>query len=303
MISEDTFLMIDLPVLLTAIFAATTCTLVGNLLVLRRQALLGDALSHMVLPGIVVAFLLTGDIHPLTMMAGALGAGLFGAAMIEALRRFGGQDSGTVMGIVFTAMFAAGVLLLEVSGAGDVHLDTEHALFGNMEGILWLGPQSLGDLADPRIWLTLPRETATLIATSAALAGLFLLFFKELRAATFDPDFAAGLGLRPHLVSAGITAAATVAAVAAFEAVGSILVVAMFTLPAAIARLATNRLAAQVGLSLAAAIAIAIAGYGAAAFGPGLFGDANALNAAGMIAVVGGLALAVTAVLTARRSR
>jgi len=126
------FVPLSLVPMLTGIFVAVACALPGNFLVLRRQALIGDAISHVVLPGIVVAFLLTGVVSTWPMLLGAAGAALVAVLAIEGVRRLGKIESGAAMGVVFTAMFAGGVLLLEQSDTSNVHLDVEHALYGDI---------------------------------------------------------------------------------------------------------------------------------------------------------------------------
>ena len=143
------FVPLSLPPLLIGIFAAVACALPGNFLVLRRQALIGDAISHVVLPGIVVAFLVTGVISAWPMMLGAAGAALVAVVLIEAVRRLGRIEPGAAMGVVFTAMFAGGVLLLEQSDTSNVHLDVEHALYGNLESLIWLDATGWASLLDP----------------------------------------------------------------------------------------------------------------------------------------------------------
>lgn len=283
------FLTIDLPAILVAVFAATSCGLLGNFLVLRRQALIGDAISHVVLPGIVGGFLVAGAIATLPLMLGAMTAALLAAALIEIIRRAGRLEAGAAMGVVFTTMFALGIVMLEQTGAADAHIDAEHALYGNLESTLWLGVSDWGDLLSAEALSQLPRPLVTLAAVTLVVACLILAFFKELKVTTFDPGLAASLGLPVRAISTVLIMTVALAAVAAFEAVGSILVIAMFICPAATARLLTDRLGRQLWLSALVAATAGIVGYGAAAFGPQLWGDMNSLSAAGMIAVVAGV--------------
>ena len=132
------FVALSLPPLLIGLCASMACALPGNFLILRKQALIGDAISHVVLPGIVVAFLVTGQVSTWPMMIGAAGAAITAVLLIELIRRVGRIESGAAMGVIFTSMFAAGVLLLEQSDTSQVHLDVEHALFGNLESLIWL---------------------------------------------------------------------------------------------------------------------------------------------------------------------
>lgn len=290
MIDAAEFLLIDAPAMATGALAALACALVGNFLVLRRQALIGDAMSHVVLPGIVVAFWVTGTISAVPMLLGALVAALIAAGLIETVRRLGRMEPGAAMGVVFTVMFAVGVLLLEQSGGRDVHLDVQHALYGNVESTLWIGAEGWRSLVDPAALAELPRQLVTLAVVTAVIALLIWLFFKELRLATFDPGLATALGFPAHWINLAMTVVTAAAAVAAFEAVGSILVIAMFICPPATARMLTDRLATQVWLSAAIAIGSGVLGYTLGAFGLGWLGLDGALNAAGMIAVVAALA-------------
>lgn len=282
-------LAIDLPAMLVAIAASIACALPGSFLVLRGQALLGDALSHMVLPGIVVAFLATGRIAGGPMLIGALVAGLVGAGMIALVRRAARLEANAAMGLVFTVLFAVGVVLLETDAARKVDLDLDHALYGHLEAALWLEPSVWSDLLDPAIWLTAPRQLLMLVPVAALLALALVLGFKELRIASFDPDYAALQGFRPRLIDLALTTATTLAAVAAFEAVGSILVIALLTCPAAVARLCTGRLVTHVALSIAFASIIAVVGYGSAAV--------METSGSATMAAAGGLAVAVTVMI------
>ena len=289
------FLAFSAPPMLIALLAALACALPGNFLLLRRQALLGDAISHVVLPGIVLGFLLTGGASTPAMMAGAALAALAAAALIELLQRTAKLDPGVAMGATFTAMFALGVLALELSGAGAVHLDVEHALYGNLESLIWFDATDWSALITPATLATLPPELFRMAGVLALLAALCWLFWRPLVILTFDEGFARSLGLPVRLLSAGIVAAATLAAVAAFAAVGSILTIAMLICPPAAARLCTHRLGAQVALSLVFAAASALIGYTLGGYGPLWLGLPASVSAAGMIATTSGLILAAAA--------
>ncbi len=283
------FLTIDLPAALLACCAAIACAVLGNFLVLRRQALLGDAIAHVVLPGIVVGFLMAGTMWAPALTLGAMGAAVLTTLLIAAIRRIGRLEAGAAMGVVFTVMFAVGIVLLEQTGASNVHLDAEHVLFGNLESALWLAATEWADLVNPSALGELPRQLVFIAAVMAFIAVLVVLFFKELGVSTFDPGLAAALGLPVGTISVALIVVTAIAAVAAFEAVGSILVIAMFVCPPATARMLTDRLSRQVWLSAAFAAAAAVVGYALAAFGPQLWNSPHSLSAAGMIAVVAGL--------------
>lgn len=289
------FVPLSLPPLLIGICAAIACALPGNFLVLRRQALIGDAISHVVLPGIVVAFLATGVIAAWPMMLGAAGAAVIAVVLIELIRRLGRIEPGAAMGVVFTSMFAAGVLLLEQSDTSAVHLDVEHALYGNLESLIWLDATGWESLLDIGALRGMPAELPRMAITLVGVALFTLLFWRPLKLSTFDEGFAQTLGIRTDLLGLALVITAAVAAVAAFDAVGSIIVIAMFICPPAAARLMTNRLEHQVAWSVVFATASAVIGYVLAGYGPLWLGGQDAVSAAGMIATVSGLILALAA--------
>ena len=290
--SGEEFVPLSLPPLLIGICAAVACALPGNFLVLRRQALIGDAISHVVLPGIVVAFLLTGVVATWPMMLGAAGAAVLAVALIEAVRRLGRIEPGAAMGVIFTSMFAGGVLLLEQSDTSSVHLDVEHALYGNLESLIWLDATGWASLADPAALRGLPVELPRMGLTLIGVALFTAVFWRPLKLSTFDEGFARTLGMRTGVIGLALVVVAAVAAVAAFDAVGSIIVIAMFICPPAAARLMTDRLERQVAWSVVFAALSAVLGYVAAGYGPIWVGGQDAVSAAGMIATVAGLILA-----------
>ena len=299
--SGEEFVPLSLTPLVIGCLAAVACALPGNFLVLRRQALIGDAISHVVLPGIVVAFLITGTISTWPMLLGSAAAALLAVAMIEGIRRFGRIEPGAAMGVTFTALFAAGVLLLEQSDTSGVHLDVEHALFGNLESLIWLQATGWGSLLDPVALAELPPELFRIAIVALIIAVLLAVFWRPLAISTFDEGFAATLGLPVRAIGLGLVVVAAAAAVAAFDAVGSIIVIAMFICPPAAARLMTNRLGVQVAWSIVFALLSAVFGFVLAGYGPLWIGRDDAVSAAGMIATVSGLILALAALFGPQR--
>ncbi|MBI1385605.1 MAG: metal ABC transporter permease [Rhizobiales bacterium] len=297
------FVQLSLVPMVIASLAAVACALAGNFLVLRRQALVGDAISHVVLPGIVGAFLVTGTVSSWPMLIGAGLAALLAVALIETIRRLGRVEPGAAMAVTFTSMFAAGVLVLEQTDTSSVHLDVEHALYGNVESLIWIAADGWGSIVDPAALADLPPELARMALVCGVLAVATAVFWRPLKIATFDEPFAASLGLPVGAISIGLVAAAAVAAVAAFDAVGSIIVIAMFICPPGAARLMTDRLARQVAWSVVFAVVSALAGYVLAGYGPLWLGYESSVSAAGMIATVSGLILALAALAGPRRRR
>ncbi|WP_370272287.1 metal ABC transporter permease [Pseudooceanicola nitratireducens] len=295
------FVALSLPPILIGCLAAVACALPGNFLLLRRQALIGDAISHVVLPGIVVAFLLTGMVSTWPMMLGAAGAARVAVALIQIVQRVGRIEPGAAMGVVFTTMFAGGVLLLEQSDTSNVHLDVQHALYGNLESLIWLDATGWHSLLDPQALAWLPPEL-TRMAVVAALVALFIAaLWRPLAISTFDEGFARTIGIPVTLLGLALVVVSAMAAVAAFDAVGSIIVIAMFICPPAAARLMTDRLATQVWISAGLALVSAVLGYVLAGYGPLWLGARDAVSAAGMIATVSGLILGGAALFGPKR--
>jgi manganese/zinc/iron transport system permease protein len=262
----------DFIIVLTAVLVAVPCALLGTLLVLRQMSMMGDAISHAVLPGIVVAFFLSESLGPVVSVVGAGAFGLLTAVLVEALRNTGKVKEDSSIGIVFTALFALGVFLIS-RFAGSVHLDLNHVLYGEIAyaplNPLVVGSASLG-----------PRTFWTLGLVTVLAVGLVLALYKELKLATFDPGLAAALGLSPVLVHYLLMAAVSVTTVGAFDSVGAILVVAFLIVPAATAYLLTERLSRMMALAVLSGVASAVAGYYLAA----IFDVAIS----GMMAVVAG---------------
>jgi manganese/zinc/iron transport system permease protein len=288
------FLQLDVPGMLAALLATMACALLGNFLVLRRQSLMGDAISHSVLPGIVLGFLVAGSRATWPIFAGAAVTAVLTAVLIELVRRFGRIEYGTAMGVVFSIMFAGGVVLMEQAAARNIDLDAECVLYGQLETILWLAPTSFASLLDLSVWTQMPRQVITLAVALGVSALAVVVFWKELKITSFDPELATTLGISANVVNLGLMFLVGVVSVAAFEAVGSILVIAMFICPAAAARMLTDRLPTQVWLSLVFAAIAAVGGYVLAAFAPSLIGSQHSLAASGMIVVVSGVILALT---------
>lgn len=295
------FVPLSLPPILIGILAAIACALPGNFLVLRKQALIGDAISHVVLPGIVLAFLVTQALDAWSMLLGAGAAALFAVVMIDVIKRVSRIEVGAIMGVVFTTLFALGVLLLEQSSASSVHLDVEHALMGNLESLIWLEARGWASLLDPVALAGLPPELPRLALTLVLIVVLLIIFWRPLTLSTFDEGYAESLGLPVRTISLGLVMVAALAAVTAFDAVGSIIVIAMFICPAAAARLMTDRLRSQIWWSVGFATLSASLGYVLAGYGPLWIGLENSVSAAGMIAAVSGLILALTAVFGPKR--
>ena len=212
------------PILAEGGLVAVALGLIGCFLVVRGMSLLGDALSHSVLPGIVVGFLIGGSLHSPWILIGATAVGLGAAVLVQAVQRQSRIKEDASLGIVFTALFALGVVMINVY-AGQADLDPGCVLYGNIENFI---------IDRDPIWLM----TAILCAI---VIGLFL-FYRPLLVSTFDPGLAVSLGIPATFIHYALMAVLSLTIVASFEAVGAILAVALLVLPGATARLWTDRM-------------------------------------------------------------
>lgn len=286
---------IDTWIVIIGVLAAVSCALLGNFLVLRRMSMMGDAISHAVLPGLAIAFLVTEARASLTMFIGAAIAGILTAVFTQWISKFGNVDRGASMGIVFTTLFAVGLLLI-VQAADHVDLDPGCVLYGAIEltplDVVWR-PELFG------ISFEIPR--AALVLAGAAMLNLcfVLLLYKELRISSFDPELATTMGINSNLMHYLLMTMVAMTTVAAFEAVGSIIVIAMLITPAAAAHLLTERLGAMIVVSVVLAIMSAVLGHISALFVPGWFGF-ESTSTSGMIAVMAGVLFAVVLLFAPR---
>jgi manganese/zinc/iron transport system permease protein len=243
----------QIEIVLIASVVAASCSLVGTYLVLRRMALMSDAISHAILLGIVLAFFVVESTASLPMIIAATLTGVLTVTLVEVLFRTRLVKEDAAIGLVFPALFALGVILIS-RYASDVHLDTDAVLLGELAfapfdrlivGGVDLGPKSL--------WLTGAIGLVNLL--------FILLFYKELKLATFDAGLAAALGFSPAVIHYALMTLVSATAVGSFEAVGSVLVVALMIAPPAAAYLLTDRLPAMLILGMAIGIASAVSGY------------------------------------------
>lgn len=282
----------DTWIVVAGALSAVACAIPGNFLVLRRMSMMGDAISHAVLPGLAIAFLMTDSRSGLTMFIGAAVVGLLTAVFTQWVNHFGKVEESASMGVVFTTLFAIGLVII-VRAADHVDLDPGCVLYGAIE-LVPLDTLVLMGLEMPRVVLTL--------GIVLIINLLFtVLFFKELRITSFDPNLANSMGVNANLVHYAVMSIVAVTTVACFESVGSILVIAMLIVPPAIAYLLTDRLYVMVPLSAAIAVLCAVLGHVLAIIGPSLvgFGD-RSTNTAGMMAVVAGLLFVVTLIFAPR---
>ena len=243
---------------LIASLVAIACAIPGTFLVLRKMAMISDAISHSILPGIVVGFFITQDLNsPLLILLAAI-TGVLTVVMVEKIQQTKLVKEDTAIGLVFPALFSIGVLMI-AKYANDIHLDIDVVLLGELAftpfdrlyfNDMDFGPKSL--------WVIGIILTITL--------GLLFAYYKELKLSTFDAGLATSLGFSPAILHYGLMSVASVTTVGAFDAVGAILVVALMIAPAATAYLLTTNLKKMIALACFFGVFSAISGYWAANF-------------------------------------
>jgi manganese/zinc/iron transport system permease protein len=259
----------------TAAATNAACALVGCYLVLRRMSMMGDALSHAVLPGLALAFIVSGTIfgaeHAYAigpLLVGAVAAGLLTSLLIQTLHQYAGVPADASMGVVFTSLFALGVIIIK-KGIQGVHFDISCVYQGAIEN------------APFDTWILFGYETPrALVVTGGVLvlnAVAITVFWKELKLSSFDPALSTTMGYSAGLMHYLLMALVAITATASFEAVGSILVVAMLIIPPSTAHLLADRLGHMMVIAVVVAVVAAALGY--------LLGVWFDTNVAGMMTV------------------
>jgi manganese/zinc/iron transport system permease protein len=272
---------LDTWIVLTGALTAMACAVPGVFLLLNKQSMLGDAISHAVLPGLAIGFLVSGSRDPLPMFLGAVLAGLFTGVVSGVIERRGRVEAGASLGVVFCSLFALGLILIRLA-ADHVDLDPGCVLYGALELAV------IDSATVPRIvW-----QSGAILILNLFLAGVF---FKELQVVAFDPRFAKASGIPSGLIQQGLTVVTALTTVVAFESVGSILVIAMLIVPGASAMLLSRSVSGVLLWSLVVAISSAVLGHVLAiSVGPAWLGlltgrhDLGSLSSAGMMAASAG---------------
>lgn len=241
-----------------ASLVAVACAIPGVFLVLRKMALISDAISHAILPGIVVGFFITQDLSSPILIIFAAFTGVLTVFLVEFIQKTGLVKEDTAIGLVFPALFSIGVILI-AQNANDVHLDIDAVLLGELAFAPFDRVELYGFDAGPKsLWVIGVILLVTL--------SLLIAFFKELKISTFDVSLASALGFSPVILHYGLMTVASVTTVGAFDAVGAILVVALTIAPAATAYLLTKDLKLMLVYSIFFGVFSAISGYWLAHF-------------------------------------
>ena len=268
-----------------AVLTAIACALCGTFLVVKREAFVSEGLSHAVLPGILVAFLIFQDRgSPLLILSAAL-AGLIMVLLVQAICRAGLVDRDAALGIVFASLFSVGIILSSLH-LRNVHFHAHCIIDGNLAN----APLTEFHVAGVNLG---PKSFVIMAATVVSLLVFIVAFYKELKLMVFDETLSRTLGFRPKILHTVWLALVSVTTVAAFETAGTILVVALMIAPPAAANLFTKRLAEMLAVSVVLAVASAILGVA--------LGLALDISHAGPIAFFAGMLFLGSAVVAPRR--
>lgn len=238
-------------IILIGSLVASACSIVGCFLVLRKMSMIGDAISHAVLPGIVVAFLFSGSRDTVFMLTGAIIFGLLTVYLISLFQNSGVQDDAAI-GVVFTALFAIGVILVSLF-TRQVHIDLDHVLYGEIAYAPWNILTMFGVGLPQSVWLVGSILLVNIV--------VIIMFYKQLKICAFDPVMAAALGIPVVFFHYLLMTLVSVTTVVSFDSVGAILVVGMLIVPAATAYLLTEQLSKMIIISCIIGVACSVCGY------------------------------------------
>ncbi|CUK27220.1 Manganese transport system membrane protein MntB [Cognatishimia activa] len=242
-----------LGVVLLACTTALTCALPGVFVVLRKHSMIVDGISHAVLPGIIIGFAIVGDLDSPVLILGAAVTGLLVVLGNEWLTETGLLAGDAPQGLIFPSLFAVGILMVSMDFQ-HVHLDTHVALVGDMN-LAAVIPLTVGGVNIG------PEYLYVMLGLLLLNAGFIAVFYRALKITTFDRQFAEILGIRTRLLNTAFMFLVSVTVVAAFNAVGAILVISLLVVPAATAQLISTRLSVMFALTAAIAIIGALAGF------------------------------------------
>lgn len=271
----DLFANIPLMIMLTGALVGAAASLVGVFLVLRKNSMLSDAISHSIVFGIVIVWLLTHQQSGPVQIVGAALTGVLTVFLIELLVGTRKVKDDAAIGLVFPVLFSIGVLLLNLY-ARDVHIDTHTVLLGEI-GFIWLDTMTVAGY-------TIPQAVVWMSVVTLVNGAFVLLFYKELKLTTFDPALAKALGFAPTVLFYALLMLTSTTAVAAFDAVGAVLFIAFVIVPPSAAYLLTDRLSLMLVIGIVISVASSVLGYYAAV--------AMDVSIGGMMAVMTGAFLA-----------
>lgn len=241
--------MFDFWIILTAAMIALNASLLGSFLVLKKLSLIGDALSHAVLPGIVIAFLISGEINSFWMLLGASAFGIVAILMIDWLNRVGGFGKDSSIGIIYTLLFAIGIILI-TSQAKNADIDVDCVLFGDI---------NTTPLVEKTIGV--PTPTFNLIVISLLNITVLIFGWKGFQITSFDKAYAQSLGISIPFWSYLLLSLSSVTTVYSFDSVGAIMVIGLLVIPASFANIITRKLKPFIIIAISFGIGSCIIGH------------------------------------------
>jgi manganese/zinc/iron transport system permease protein len=243
----------DFWIILTASLVAINAAILGSFLIMRKMAMIGDAISHAVLPGIVIAYFLTDSRASIPILMGAAASGMLVTLIIQFFNKKVRLQKDASIGISYTFLFAIGIILISYFGT-NVDLDQECVLYGEIAyvpiDLAYLGDMSVG-----------PRQFWILLTTLIIIASAVLFGYRKLVLTTFDESFAAALGVNVVFWQYYLMAGVSVTTVVSFESVGAVLVIAFISGPPATAYLLTESFNKMIWISMLLGISASIVGY------------------------------------------
>ncbi len=243
----------DWTVIITACLVAASCSIIGCFLVLRKMAMVGDAISHAVLPGIVIAFMMGGKMGSWYLLVGAAAFGLITTFLIEFFNKKGGVQQDASIGVVFTSLFAIGIILISLY-TRNVDLDQECVLYGDLDSVYL-------ELQEPFFGFMIKPTIFQLLVLLLVISTLVIIGFRGLALTTFDPAYAATIGISVMAWHYVLMGAVSISTVISFNSVGAILVVAFLITPAATAYLISSKLIPMILLALLFGVTASFLGY------------------------------------------
>lgn len=274
-------------IILTGALIAVSSGILGSFMVLRKLSMLGDAISHAVLPGIVIAVFLSGDRDPLSMLLGAAFFGLLTTLLIEFLQKKAHIKGDSAIGVIFTFLFALGIILISYYG-GRIDIDQDCVLYGEIAYV----PIDQWILSNG--WVMGPRSVYILGTLLLLVLGFVFFFYKELSLTAFDPEYADSIGISSTIWHYALMVLVSMTTVVSFESVGAILIINFMVGPPVMAYLLTHDLKKMLWISAGIGVGIAILGYLPAAY--------LDVSIAGSMAGVSGLFFVVVLGISKRRS-
>ena len=247
----------DVAIVFVGTLVSVASSLLGTFLVLRKSSMLSDAISHSILLGIILVYLITGNQYSPFFIVGAALAGVATVALTELLARSKRVKNDAAIGLVYPLLFAIAVVLINLY-ARNVHIDVDAVLLGEI-GFVWLDVAFIGGWEIPKALLTMGAVTLVNL--------LFVsVFYKELKLSTFDPGLAAALGFSPTLIYYLLLTLTSITAVTAFDAVGAVLLVAFVIVPPAAAYLLTDKLWRMLVYGALIGVGSSLLGYASALY-------------------------------------